>query len=131
MGEVLENDKIIVFLDDDQNRAALLYQRMNKCDKERTFWVKTVNEVIDILKDYRQRLDIVSLDYNLKGNEFSVHPANEESGMEVIRWLEKQPVKNYSHVRFIIHTWDISIGIKMAYRLKRKGYRVIRVPFGL
>jgi len=130
MGEVLETDKIIVFLDNDQNRAALLYQRMNKRDQERTFWVKTVVEAIDVLKEYKHRLDIVSLGYNLKGYEISVHPASEESGMEVIRWLEKQPIEVYSHVKFVIHTWDVPIGIKMTNRLKEKGYNVIRVPFG-
>lgn len=131
MREVLESDKIIVFLDDDMNRAALLYQRMSKYDQERTFWVKTVVEAIDVLKEYRRRLDIVFLGYNLSGNETVVHPANENSGMEVVRWLEKCSLERYLHVRFIVHTWDIAAGIKMTKRLRNKGYRVIRVPFGL
>ena len=131
MSEIPESDKIIVFLDNDPNRAALHHQRMNKFDRERTFWVRTVSETIDILKCYRLRLDIVSLDYNLNDSEIPAHPASDECGMEVVRWLEKQPLEKFSHVRFIIHTWDLSAGIKMTRRLKEKGYKVVRTPFGL
>lgn len=129
MREALESDKVIVFLDDDPNRAALQFQRMNERDQQRTFWVQTVPETIQMLKDYTQRLDIVSLDHDL-GGETYVHLAREDCGMEVVRWLEKRPAELYSHVRFIVHTWNESAGIKMTRRLRKKGYRVIRVPFG-
>lgn len=126
----MREDSIIVFLEDDPKRAALNFQRMNKKDQQRTFWVKTVVETIDLLKDYRERLDIVSLGYDLSGEGYS-HPASETCGMEVIRWLEKQNPLKYSHVYFIIHTWNIFIGKKMMYRLKEKGYKAVQIPFGL
>jgi hypothetical protein len=126
----MNEDKIIVFLDDDPSRAALQFQRMNKQDQERTFWVKTVPEMLDMLKNYRARLDIVSLGYNLNGGECPAHPASEDCGLEVVRWLEKQPSELYSHVRFIVHTWNPVAGVKMATRLRGQGYKVIRVPFG-
>ena len=84
----------------------------------------------DMLKNYKPRLDIVSLVYNLNGGEFPAHPGSEECGMEVVRWLEKQDAALYSHVRFIIHTWNLMAGVKMARRLRSKGYRVVRIPFG-
>ena len=82
-----------------------------------------------MLKNYRERLDIVALDHDLGGEQF-VHTAREDCGMEVVRWLEKQDVALYSHARFVIHTWNIPAGIKMTQRLQAKGYRVIRHPFG-
>ena len=125
MGE----DRVIVFLDDDPNRAALQFNRMTKEDRERTFWVKTVEEAIGMLKDYRSRLDIVSLDHDLCGETY-VHSGREDCGMEVVRWLEKQDSERYSHVKFVVHTWNIPAGMKMASRLIQKGYRVVREPFG-
>ncbi len=125
----MREDSVIIFLDDDPTRAALQFQRMNKHDQERTFWVQTVKETVDMFKDYRERLDIVSLGYDLNDKKYN-HPSREDSGMEVIRWLEKQYSASYSHVRFIIHSWNLSMGIKMAARLREKGYKVILVPFG-
>ena len=124
------NDKIIVFLDDDPSRAALQFKRMNKEDQHRTFWVQTVKDTLNLLRDYRLRLDIVSLGYGLNGNS-PIHPASDKCGMEVVRWLEKQPSSLYSHTRFIIHTWNIKAGVKMTQRLRAKGYKVLNVPFGL
>lgn len=123
MGE----DSIIVFLESDPQRAALQFQRMNQQDQNRTFWVSTVPEVIDMLENYRERLDIVSLAYNLNDLEYN-HPSREDCGMEVIRWLERSS-SDYSHVRFIVHTWDRA-GVKMANRLRTHGYKVIHVAFG-
>jgi hypothetical protein len=125
----MREDSIIVFLDDDQNRAALQFQRMKPKDQNRTFWVQTVEETLDMLKNYRERLDIVSLDHDLGGEAF-VHTGREDCGMEVVRWLEHQDSALYSHTRFIIHSWNIPAGMKMTQRLQAKGYRVIRVPFG-
>lgn len=123
-------EKIIVFLEADHNRAAVQYQRINKVDRARTFWVRTAKETIDILKDYRESLDIVSLEHDLSGGPINLS-ASENCGMEVVRWLEKQNSEQYFHVRFIVHTWNIKAGKKMAFRLWKQGYRVIRVPFGL
>ncbi len=125
----MREDKIILFLEDDPNRAALQFQRMNKADQERTFWVKTVPETIDMLKNYRERLDIVSLDHDLGGRQY-VHAAREDCGTEVVRWLESKDSMLYSHVRFIIHSHNTNAAVKMATRLQVKGYRVLYMPFG-
>ena len=130
MGEATESDKIIVFLDDDPNRAALQFQRMNEVDQHRTFWLRTVAETIKVLKDYRSRLDIVSIGYSLIPGGSPAHPASDQCGMEVVRMLEKSNLADYCHVRFIVHTWNDHAGTKMTNRLRAKGLRAIYVPFG-
>ena len=122
-------DRVIVFLEDDPARAALAFQRMKQSDQGRTFWVQTVEETIDILKEYRERLDIVSLSHDLGDQKF-VYSGRDDCGMEVVRWLEKQHLEDFAHVRFIVHTWNLPAGVVMARRLRVRGYRVIRAPFG-
>lgn len=125
----MREDRVIVFLDDDPNRAALQFQRMSPENQKRTFWVQTVVETIDMLKDYRERLEVVMLDHDL-GGEHYVHTAREDCGMEVVRWLEHQPTELYSHVRFIVHSWNIPAARRMKQRLQDKGYNVVQTPFG-
>lgn len=125
----MERD-VVLFLDDDPARAALAYQRMSEKFRDNTFWTTTVEETIHILKDYSQRLFSVHLDHDLGGKQF-VHSSREDCGMEVVRWLEKQDPKKYDGCVFVIHTWNIEAGIKMAERLLDVGYKVQRVPFGL
>ncbi len=124
----MREDSIIVFVEGDPTRAALQFQRMKPADQNRTFWVKTVLEAIDMLKNYRERLDIVSMGYNLNGEEYN-HPSREDCGLEIVRFLEKADPETYAQVRFVIHSWDAA-GVKMADRLRKKGYLVIRAPFG-
>jgi len=125
----MREESVIVFLDDDPKRAALQHQRMAKRDQERTFWVTTAAETIDMLERYRERLDVVFLDYDLSGTGYA-HPASEECGLEVVRWLEKRDSSSYSHVRFVVHTWYHEMSQKMVKRLQAKGYRATRRPFG-
>jgi hypothetical protein len=122
-------DSVIVFLDDDPARAALAFQRMTPPDQSRTFWVQNVEETISMLKEYRERLDIVSLGHDLGGQTY-VYSARDDTGMEIVRWLEKQNPVDYTHVRFIVHSWNIPAAIVMTRRLRARGYRVIRAPFG-
>jgi len=125
----MREDTIILFLEGDPSRAALQFQRMKPEDQARTFWVRTVPETIDTLKSYRERLDIVSLGYDLNDLEYN-HPSREDCGMEVVRWLEAQDAAEYSHTRFIVHTWNAEAGKKMTKRLRAKKYRALHVPFG-
>lgn len=126
----MDDDYVIVFLDDDPNRAAVLNQRMLARDVEHTIWVHNVEETLDLLINYRERLRYVSLDHDL-GSETYVHSGREDCGMEVIRWLEKQSPLDYKDVVFVIHSWNIPAARKMAVRLIDKGYRVLQVPFGM
>jgi hypothetical protein len=120
---------IILFLDDDPARAALAHQRMPERYRQNTFWAQTTEEAIYILRDYASRLMSAHLDHDLGGEQF-VHSSREDCGMEVVRWLERQDPKLYDGCVFVIHTWNIPAGIKMAERLQAAGYKVHRRPFG-
>lgn len=122
---------VILFLDDDPARAALAYKRLPAKVRDNVFWTQTVEETIDILKNYAERLFSVHLDHDLGGDHY-VHSAREDCGMEVVRWLEKQDPKKFEGCTFVLHSWNIPASIKMTERLKKAGYRrVQRVPFGM
>ena len=125
----MREDYVLVFLDGSPTRAAVQYQRMSKRDQERTFWVQTVGETIDMLERYRTRLDVIMMGYSLT-DAGHTHPASEECGLEVVRWLEKQDSSRYSHARFVVHTWDFKQGKRMTERLTAAGYKAKFHPFG-
>lgn len=120
---------VILFMDDDPNRAALAYQRMTKEDRDITIWCQTVDDAIDVLKDYKSNLKEVYLDHDLGGETF-VYSGRDDCGMEVVRWLEKQDILSYAECTFICHSWNIPAGDQMAGRLMKKGFKVKRTPFG-
>jgi len=124
------SDGVLLFLDDDPNRAAVHYQRLSDEDRARTFWVRTVPEAIDVLIDYRVRLEQVSLEHDLNSTEY-VHSGREDCGMEVVRWLEKRDATTYAHVQFIVHTWNEHAGPKMVNRLQKAGYKAELSRFGM
>lgn len=125
----MREDGVILFLDDDPRRAALMYQRMNSEQQQHTFWVTTAEEAIDVLKHYRARLELVFLDHDLGGRTY-VHSAREDCGMEVVRFLEKQDSKTFT-CDFIVHSWNIDAAQKMNSRLNAHGYKSVQTPFGM
>lgn len=125
----MREDGVILFLDDDPSRAALMYQRMNSEQQKHTLWVQTAEEAIDVLKNYRERLELVFLDHDLGGRTY-VHSAREDCGMEVVRFLEKQAPKDYT-CDFIVHSWNIDAAKKMTSRLNAHGYKAVQTPFGM
>lgn len=130
MNEKPDNDDVILFLDDDAHRAALMYQRMRPEDRNITFWVTTAQEAIDLLVNYRERLVYAFLDHDL-GGETYVHSGREDCGMEVVRFLENQNPEDYVSCKFIVHSWNIDAARKMTDRLQAKGYQVTMQPFGM
>jgi hypothetical protein len=125
----MREEMIIVFLTADPKRAAIAYKRMLESEQNRTFWVQTVAETLDMLENYRERLETVHLEHDLAEEGYS-HPSSEESGTEIVRWLEKRDPVDYEHVKFIINTWNSSAGKKMTDRLREAGYDVTFQPFG-
>jgi len=120
---------MILFLDDDAHRAALMYQRMSNEDRNRTVWVETAEDAIQFLKDYKKDLVKVYLDHDLGGQQF-VHSQREDCGMEVVRWLEKQDSLDYKECQFVVHSWNIEAAKVMTDRLLKVGYNVTQTPFG-
>lgn len=120
----------ILFMDDSPERAALAYQRMTPEDQNQTIWCKSASECISVLKDYADRLKKVYLDHDLGGDEVT-HPGNENSGMEVVRYLEHADRKQFDGCLFIIHTHNGYAGPRMTERLISSGYEAKYEPFGL
>ena len=120
---------MILWMDDDHLRSALAYQRMKPEDANNTMWAQTALEAIDILRDYRDDLTLVSLDHDLGGTTYQDSRA-ENCGMEVVRWLEKQNSKLFKHVEFVVHSWNLTAARTMHLRLLDAGYRACRKPFG-
>lgn len=120
---------LIIFLDDDPHRAALMCQRMTKEDRHATMWVQTAEEAVSVLKDYEARIRQVHLDHDLGGYR-NMHPGDDKSGMEVVRYLEKKDPKCFGGCEFIVHSWNVYAGKKMVERLESKGYKVKFRPFG-
>lgn len=120
---------MILFLDDSTARATLAYKRFSESKRSITIWCKTVEETIDILKNYS--LSEVHLDHDLGGHHY-VHTAREDCGMEIIRWLEKSKnLSKFENTSFIIHSWNIPAGLEMTRRLKKLGLKVQHIPFGM
>lgn len=123
---------MILFLDNDSARAALMYSRMKPEDRDSTIWCKTAEEAIITLKDYAGSLTSAYLDSSLTEIEYS-DIRSDNSGMAVVRFLEQAPAPlkiNLKSCVFTIHTWDKPSGVKMFVRLFKAGYNVKYRPFG-
>jgi len=119
---------MILFLDDDPNRAAITYQRWSPERTNRTIWCHTAQETIDTLRDYS--LAEVHLDHDLEGPQF-LDPRHQNSGMEVVRWIEAQPeLSKFADTLFIIHSHHLRAGFEMLERLENLRLRVKYIPFG-
>lgn len=111
----------LLFLDDDPNRA-----RRFLMDHPRAIWVTNVPDCIDKLAD---RWDEVHLDHDLGGEAF-VDSSGADCGMEVIRWLCKEPRPHLENVSFFVHTHNETAGVLMVLLMRGRGYRAEFRPFG-
>ena len=110
-----------LFLDDDPARAEVFLR-----DYPDAIWVETVPECIEQLAE---SWDEVHLDHDL-GGEVYVDILREDCGMEVVRWLVKQPRPHLKETRFTIHSWNDSASMAMLWHLEALGYQVVAHPFG-
>ncbi len=127
---------MICFVDPDPKRAVLAFQRMNEEDQDSTIWCKTFLECQTTVYNYRNELTRVYLEHDLGEHPYQ-NTASEESGMEIIRYLERLAKHSYPEfkpllgVKFIIHTHNDHAGPIMFKRLQDIGLDVEWVPFGL
>ena len=127
---------MILFLDDNPQRAVLAHERMPVADRERTIWCQTAEEAILTLWEYRDRLDAVHLDHDLGGEEY-VNTKREDCGMEVVRYLEKmsrdkpEEFEKLQAAKFVVHSWNSHAGPIMVERLLAIGLDVEYKPFGM
>jgi len=125
----MERD-LTLFCDGDHNRAAVAYQRMPEDEVSATVWCKNIEEAIGVLKDYSKRLRKVYLEHDFEGQS-SMNSFSELSGMEAVRFLEKQNPEEYRGCKFQIHTHNVYAGNRMMQRLTKVGYDVQHLPFGM
>ena len=112
-----------LFLDDDPARAAAFLR-----EHPDATWVQTVPECVEKLAE---AWDEVHLDHDL-GGEVYVDPDREDCGMEVVRWLAREPRKHLRRARFTVHSHNMVAACLMAFQGLRDhvGYRVEAKPFG-
>lgn len=126
---------MILFLDDNHNRAAVMYQRMTDKERNKTIWCQTAAEAIDVIWNYRDRLEIAMLDHDLGGESY-VNVKREDCGMEIIRFLEKRAwhdkkeFKKLQNCTFIVHSHNTYAAPRMVERLQAIGLKAIYQPFG-
>jgi hypothetical protein len=111
----------LLFLDDDPARAEAFL-----IENPQAVWVQTVVECLDQLV---QNWDEVHLDHDLGGRTF-VDVNESDCGMEVIRWLCKEPRDHLRDARFFIHTHNSLAGLLMVLQMRSSGYRAEFRPFG-
>lgn len=131
----VSSDNIILFLDDQPERAARACGRMRPEDQAKTIWCKTAQEAIDTIRDYYDRIEKMSLDHDLGGPDVEMSPRSPNSGMEVVRYIEKHDTMIKTMVEngcsVVIHSWNGYCAGVMQERLQRLGFKVIRQPFGM
>ena len=111
----------LLFLDDDPGRAAIFLK-----ENPDAIWVTTVADCIARLG---QPWDEVHLDHDLGGKTF-VDSNARDCGMEVIRWLCKEPRTHLKASRFFVHTHHAAAGLLMVLQMHRYGYKAEFRPFG-
>ena len=127
---------MILFLDDNPQRAVLAYNRMSVKDRSNTIWCQTAEEAIQTVWDYRDRLTKVSLDHDLGGQQY-MNTKREDCGMEIIRFLEKKARKEPEEFKklegtlFVIHSWNTHAAPIMQDRLSNLGLNSVWIPFGM
>jgi hypothetical protein len=112
----------LLFLDDDPCRAEIFLE-----DHPDAVWVTTVPECLARLAE---PWDEVHLDHDLGGKLF-VDSQDADCGMEVIRWLCKEPRSHLSNARFFVHTHNSTAGLLMVLHMRASGYKAEFRPFGL
>ena len=126
---------MILFLYPDPKRAVLAFQRMTPEDRDNTIWAKTYLECQTTIWNYRNELTRVHLEHDL-GEHSYMNTASEESGMEIVRYLERLEKHSYPEfeplkkIEWIVHTWNEHAAPIMIERMTKIGLNVEWVPFG-
>ena len=111
-----------LFLDDDPGRASAFLGA-----NPGAVWVQTIPECVEKLAE---PWDEVHLDHDLGGERF-VDVNREDCGMEVVRWLAREPRRHLRRARFTVHSHNLMAAFEMTFRIRSLGYRVEARPFGV
>lgn len=121
---------MILFLDDDPNRAAVAHQRWTEERRASTVWCRTAQEAIYTLQSFD--LEEAHLDHDLEG-PFYLDSRHHNSGMEVVRWIEKtvEACRKWDSTQFVVHSHNVRAAVQMVDRLNALDLKVNYIPFGL
>jgi hypothetical protein len=111
----------VLFLDDDPKRAEVFLR-----ENPAAVWVETVEACVARLEE---SWDEVHLDHDLGGKTL-VDTSQVDCGMEVIRWMCKEPRTHLLDTLFFIHTHNPAAGMLMALQMRASGYNAELRPFG-
>ena len=111
----------VLFLDDDPERSRVFLEA-----NPQAVWVQTVAECVAALG---QSWDEVHLDHDL-GGELFVDMARDDCGMEVVRWLTREPRPHLKAAQFLVHSHNAVAATTMGMHLMAAGYSVDLHPFG-
>ncbi len=112
----------ILFLDDDPKRAHRFLE-----GHPQAVWVQTVEEC---LAQMAAAWEEIHLDHDLGGKQY-VDFNEPDCGMEVIRWLCKEPRDHLKQTHFLVHTHNSVAGLFMVLQMRMSGYTAEFRPFGL
>lgn len=116
-----EPSRRVLFLDDDPARAEAFLE-----GNPLATWVQTARDCIERLGD---PWDEVFLDHDLGGEHF-VDVDRPDCGMEVVRWLCKEPRSHLASTRFVIHSHNLTAALMMVLLMRETGYVAEFQPFG-
>ena len=111
----------LLFLDDDPRRAEIFL-----AEHPQAVWVETVTDCVLRL---RETWDEVHLDHDLGGKQH-VGVDDVDCGMEVIRWMCKEPRDHLRSTRFFVHTHNLVAGLLMVLQMRTSGFTAEFQPFG-
>jgi hypothetical protein len=111
---------MILFLDDDPWRIRWLRSQAPSAT-----CCETAQEMIAALSEVQGSIERLFLDHDLDGETY-VDSDKPNTGMEVVRWLERHP-KEIRTV--VVHSLNATAAQMMIERLRRAGYRAVHVPF--
>jgi hypothetical protein len=112
----------VLFLDDDPDRAEAFLR-----EHPEAVWVTTAADCIERLCE---SWDEVHLDHDLGGRKL-VEVTDVECGMEVVRWIGREPREHLRNAHFLVHTHNLAAGLQMVLEMCARGYRAELRPFGL
>ena len=111
----------LLFLDDDPRRAEIFL-----AEHPQAVWVETVPACVERL---HETWDEVHLDHDLGGRQ-GVKSDDVDCGMEVIRWLCKEPRDHLRQTSFFVHTHNLVAGLLMVLQMRSSGFSAEFEPFG-
>ncbi len=101
--------KRVLFLDDDPRRAEIFLG-----DHPQAVWVETV---VDCVQRLGENWDEVHLDHDLGGRQH-VGVDDVDCGMEVIRWMCREPCDHLRATQFFVHTHNMVAGLLMVLQMR-------------